>query len=129
MQQIERFIGITKNDIRTIGPDLKAAYSQASHKYLTQTHPKLRLLDNLIMFSLATFFTLVAYGAIFNRDPFNSFIAGVLCSLGTFGLSASLRVQLSGEEFESYPNRKKIVEYCAGCLLLFFASFLLMDDK
>jgi hypothetical protein len=52
----------------------------------------MQLLDNLIMLSVVTFIIQVVYGVLFNRDPFNSFIAGVFCSLGTFAMAASLRV-------------------------------------
>ena len=105
---------------------MKAAFDQASKSYIEQTHPKLRLLDNLIVLSLATFVIQVAYGILFNRDPFNSFIAGVFCSLGTFGLSASLRIQLSDKTFEETPKRRLIFEYIIGCWFVFFASMLLM---
>ena len=77
---------------------MKAAFEKAAGTYIEETHPKLRMLDNFILLSLATFVIQVVYGILFNRDPFNSFIAGVFCSLGTFGLSASLRIQLKVQE-------------------------------
>ena len=105
---------------------MKAAFEQATKTYVEETHPKLRLLDNLILLSLATFVIQVVYGILFNRDPFNSFIAGVFCSLGTFGLSASLRIQLSDATFDDKPKRRLIFEYIIGCWFVFFASLLLM---
>ena len=74
---------------------MTSAFESASKTYLNQTHPKLRLLDNLILVCLATFFIQIIYGVLFNRDPFYSFIAGVFCSLGLFAMTASLRVQLT----------------------------------
>ena len=129
MQSIERFIGITSQDVKSVGPALSEAFQMASERYYRETHPKMRLLDNLILLSLAVFFIQVVYGVTFNRDPFNSFIAGLFCSLGTFALAASLRVQLTDYAFDNYADRKKIFEYCICSFLLYFASFLLMDDK
>lgn len=72
---------------------------------MERTHPKLRLLDNLIMLSVATFVLQMVYGVFFNRDPFYSFIAGVFCSLGVFAMTASLRVQLTDpKSFSQYAT-------------------------
>ena len=91
------------------------------------THPKLRLLDNLIILCLATFFLQVVYGVFFNRDPFYSFIAGVYCSLGLFAMTASLRVQLTSlEQFSYYATKRLFFEYVIGSLLVFFSSLILM---
>jgi len=102
------------------------AYEGISKKYFAETHPKLRMLDNLIVLSAATFIIQVAYGVLINRDPFNSFIAGVFCSMGAFGLSVSLRVQLTTDEFVHVAKTKLIFEFCVGMLLLFFSCLLLM---
>jgi len=94
---------------------------------LATTHPKLRLLDNLIMLSLATFVLQLIYGILFNRDPFYSFIAGVFCSLGVFAMTASLRVQLTDPEaFSEFATKRLMFEYVVGTLLVFFSSLLLM---
>ena len=110
-------------------PSMKAAFERSRVEYLDTTHPKLRMLDNLIILSLATFVIQVVYGITFNRDPFNTFIAGVFSSLGLFGLSVSLRIQLSDSTFDDKPMRKLIFEYIVGCLCLFFSAMLLMDDR
>jgi len=96
-------------------------------KYIDETHPKLRVLDNLIMLSLLTFVIQVVYGVLFNRDPFYSFIAGVFCSLGVFAMATSLRVQLTDPEaFDSVASRRLVFEFVMGTLLVFFSSLLLM---
>ena len=110
-------------------PTLKAAFETATQTYVEETHPKLRMLDNLILLSLATFGIQVVYGILFNRDPFTSFIAGVFCSLGVFGLSTSLRIQLTDKSFNEAPKRRLVIEYIVGCWFVFFASLLLMDDR
>lgn len=55
MQSIEKSLGITLNDVQQLVPAVKSAFTSAKAQYLKQTHPKLRLLDNLIMVCLATF--------------------------------------------------------------------------
>ena len=96
-------------------------------KYRNETHPKLRVLDNLIMLSLLTFVIQVVYGMLCNRDPFYSFIAGVFCSLGVFAMASSLRVQLTDPEaFDHFATKRLIFEFVMGTLLVFFSSLLLM---
>jgi len=98
MQSVEKTLGISLEDVRQLGPAMKSAFDAAKTQYLATTHPKLRLLDNLIILSIITFIIQMVYGVLFNRDPFYSFIAGVFCSLGVFAMSASLRVQLTNPE-------------------------------
>lgn len=92
MQAIEKVIGIKFSDVSELVPTLKQAVTIAKTRYFDETPVKLQLLDNLILLSIVTFIIQMAYGVLFNRDPFNSFIAGVFCSLGTFAMAASLRV-------------------------------------
>ena len=106
---------------------MSAAFKDVKDKYVASAHPKLRMLDNLIMLSIVTFLLQVIYGVLISRDPFYSFIAGVFCSLGLFAMSASLRVQLTDpQSFEKYTSKRLIFEYIIGTLLVFFSSFLLM---
>ena len=107
-------------------PTMKKAYKQAYEEYRMNTDPKVKMLDNLILLSIGCFVIQVVYGVLFNRDPFNSFIAGVFCSLGTFGMSASFRIQLTDPTFDETSNKKKLFEYCMGTLLVFFSCLLLM---
>lgn len=89
---MEKLIGLKTSDFSEMIPTMKVAFERSRMDYLEVTHPKLRMLDNLIILSLVTFVIQVAYGVLFNRDPFNTFIAGVFSSLGLFGLSVSLRI-------------------------------------
>jgi hypothetical protein len=87
------------------------------------------MVDSLVILSLALFVIQVAYGmALGKRDPFNSFIAGSFCSLGIFAMTMSLRIQLSNikESFSEYSKKQLVFEYIIGCLVMFFACFLLM---
>lgn len=127
MQKVEQTLGITSKDITELVPTFKSAFSTAQNQYLATTHPKLRLLDNLILLCITTFFIQVVYGVLFNRDPFNSFIAGVFCSLGLFAMTTSLRVQLTNpDDFSSFATKRLFFEYVIGSLLVFFSSLLLM---
>ena len=124
---IESYIGISVKDFSELGTTITAAFKDVREKYLANTHPKLRMLDNLIALSITTFFIQVVYGVAISRDPFYSFIAGVFCSLGVFAMSASLRVQLTDpESFTQIGNKRMIFEYVIGTLLVFFSSLLLM---
>ena len=127
MQTLEKTLGISVNDVKQLAPTIASAYNSAKSQYLSETHPKLRMLDNLILVCLTTFVIQVVYGLFFNRDPFYCFIAGVFCSLGLFAMTASLRVQLTNPDmFESYATKRLIFEYVVGSLLVFFSSLLLM---
>jgi len=126
MQNVEKVFGLSLDDFSSIVPAAKSAIKTSKTRYFKETPLKLQMLDNLILLSIATFVVQAVYGVLFNRDPFNSFIAGVFCSLGTFSLAASLRIQLSEEEFSDYPPRKMIFEYIIGQLLVFFACLILM---
>ena len=113
-------------DFTSFMPNLKQAYSITAAKYDSSTPHKLKMVDSLIVLSGFTFLLQVAYGVLVCRDPFNSFIAGVFCSMGIFAMTMSLRIQLSGQtDFEMHTS-KMIFEYIIGCLLMFFAAFLLM---
>ena len=127
VQALEKTIGISADDFKQLVPALRGAVSEARSQYLKGTPPKLRLLDNLIALCIVTFAMQVCYGVLFNRDPFYSFIAGVFCSLGIFAMTASLRVQLTDRAtFESYTTKRLVFDYILGCLLVFFATLLLM---
>jgi len=126
MQQLEKIIGVKTEDFTSFIPNLKQAYAISSTKYDSNTPPKLKMVDSLIVLTGLTFLLQVGYGVLVCRDPFNSFIAGVFCSMGIFGLTMSLRIQLSSQKDFAMHTSKMIFEYIIGCLLMFFAVFLLM---
>jgi hypothetical protein len=76
-------------DLNTLLPNLKIATARMTNDYKQTTHPKLKMLDGLIIFSLMSFVVQLAYAnlLVFSRDPFNSYLAGVFCSLGQFALA------------------------------------------
>ena len=92
MQQIEKIIGVKAEDFTSFVPTLKQAWVLVNTKYERDTPCKLKMVDKLVMLSGATFVLQVAYGVLMCRDPFNSFIAGVFCSMGIFAMTISLRI-------------------------------------
>jgi oligosaccharyltransferase complex subunit epsilon len=52
------------------------------------------MIDSFVILAGMTFVLQLSYGVLVCRDPFNSFIAGLFCSMGIFALTVSLRIQL-----------------------------------
>ena len=82
-------------------------------EYQLNTHPKLKMLDSLIVFSLVSLVIQMIYAnlVVFSRDPFNSYLAGIFCSLGQFALSGkylsvSLPLCEAGFGYESLLHTK-----------------------
>ena len=66
------------------------------------------MLDGLIIFSLLTLVAQIVYAQILvrDRDPFNSFLAGVFCSIGQFALAGKYIFETSqGTLSNEYPGR------------------------
>jgi len=61
MKQLEKIVGVNMNDIRVVIPALKEASTRIMKEYREQTHPKLKMLDGLIILSIATFIIQLAY--------------------------------------------------------------------
>ena len=85
------------DDFTNLLPNLEKAFKKGRQTYKETTPVKIKMLDNLIILAFACFLIQVLYGVFINRDPFNSFIAGVFCSLGTCCMTASFRIQLTNQ--------------------------------
>ena len=93
MKALNNYIQSSITDAKTVVPALINAKSKLSVYYNEATHPKLRILDNLIFVCLATFFVQIVYMFVVGtKEPLNALLAGCFCSLGQFALSASLRI-------------------------------------
>ena len=55
MKQIEKLVGVNTQDFQTLLPSLQSAYKRMMKDYQYQTHPKLKMLDGLIVLSLVSF--------------------------------------------------------------------------
>ena len=82
-------MGVNAKDFEALLPSLKAASKRMTKEYSQQTHPKLKMLDGLIVLSIVSFIAQIIYAhvLVFNKDPFNSYLAGLFCSLGQFALA------------------------------------------
>ena len=129
MKAVNKLITTAVEDARTVGPALKQAYTRLTNDYNERTHPKLRILDNLVLISLFSFVVQVVYMIVVRtKEPLNALMAGCFCSLGQFALSGSLRVQLSdSDNFGSYSNKKSIIEFMIASFLLYLAAFCLIN--
>ena len=128
MKTIQKYVDDSVKDTKTVVPALKDAIRRLRLQYDETTHPKLRILDYLIMFSLTTFFLQVAYMVVIGtKEPFNAFLAGCFCSLGQFALATSLRIQLSDSQYESYSHKKSLIEFMIASFLLYLCAFCLIN--
>lgn len=120
-------MGVKADDFKSLGPNLVKAFDSMYVMYHTETASKLKLVDNMVVLCLTVFLVQLTYGVLYIRDPFNSFIAGTFTSLGVFGLTMGLRIQLSmKEDFSAYSIKQLVFEYMLGVLMMLFAGFLLM---
>ena len=126
MKQLEKIVGVSMNDLQVAIPAITEGYQRLTKDYFEKTHPKLKMLDALIIFSLLTFVSQLAYSFVVGKDPFNALLAGLYCSLGQFALSASLRVQLSDTTFVDYSNKKAVAEFIVGSFLLYLSCLCLI---
>lgn len=103
MKTIEKFVGVNLSDLDSLIPNLKSAANRIMNDYKQTTHPKLKMLDALIIFSLVTFIAQIVYANVIvrSRDPFNSYLAGVFCSLGQFALAGKSSHHQFAECFSS----------------------------
>lgn len=82
------------DDFLNFIPTLKSAIIITKEKYDNNTPTKLKMIDSFVILAGMTFVLQLSYGVLVCRDPFNSFIAGLFCSMGIFALTVSLRIQL-----------------------------------
>ena len=61
MKALEKILGVNMNDIRVVVPALKEATERIVKDYYETTHPKLKMLDSLIILSLVTFALQIVY--------------------------------------------------------------------
>lgn len=61
MKQLEKLVGVNMNDVRVVVPALKEASKRIYKDYQETTHPKLKMLDGLIILSIVTFFIQLVY--------------------------------------------------------------------
>ena len=88
MKSINNYINTAITDAKTVVPALKQASSKLRLQYNESTHPKLRILDNLIVICILSFVFQIVYMVVGGtKEPLNALLAGCFCSLGQFALA------------------------------------------
>ena len=88
MKSVNSYVNTAVSDAQTVIPALKDAFSKLSVQYKEMTHPKLRMLDGLILLSLSTFVVQIVYMIVLGtKEPLNALMAGCFGSLGQFALA------------------------------------------
>eukprot|EP00775_Hariotina_reticulata_P005971 gene5971-6210_t len=90
-----------------------------------KTPTKLKVLDAFLVYALLTAAVQFAYMLLVGTFPFNAFLAGLLCSLAFFSLTASLRMQSdpSNKDFEGLSPERAYADYVLANLVLFLAAW------
>ena len=88
MKAVSNIMSTAVSDAETVGSGLKQAYIKLVAQYNEKTHPKLRILDNLVLLSIFSFIAQIVYMILVRtKEPLNALMAGCFCSLGQFALS------------------------------------------
>ncbi|PRW59033.1 Dolichyl-diphosphooligosaccharide-- glycosyltransferase subunit DAD1 [Chlorella sorokiniana] len=85
------------------------------------TPTKLKLLDAFSVCALLTAVLQFVYAKLVGTFPFNSFLAGFFCCVGTFVLTVSLRMKVS--EGGSGSGPREFGGYALAMLTLFIAAW------
>ncbi|WIA16159.1 hypothetical protein OEZ86_007668 [Tetradesmus obliquus] len=90
-----------------------------------KTPAKLKIIDAFMMYALLTAAAQFAYMMLVGTFPFNSFLAGLLCSLAFFSLTASLRMQSdpANKDFEGLSPERAYADYVLANMVLFLAAW------
>jgi oligosaccharyltransferase complex subunit epsilon len=86
--------------------------------YQKSTSNRTKLIDLFIIFNLALAAIQYFYMKIAGNFPYNAFLAGFFCTLGTATLSSCLRMTIETKKANT-SEEKAFIEYMALCLLLY----------
>ena len=111
-QEISNFIEV----IETFYENYKEANSQ-----------KLRLIDTFVVFSFLVFCIQIVYVFFNGLDPMNSFLSGVMASVGTIILLVCLRLHVNPKTKLITDSPEKIyAEYLIASFILYFVCINFM---
>ncbi len=111
-EEIKNFIEL----IETFYENYKEANSQ-----------KLRLIDTFVVFSFLVFCVQVVYVFFNGLDPMNSFLSGVMASVGTIILLVCLRLHVNPKTKLPTDSPEKIyAEYLIASFILYFVCINFM---
>ena len=83
MKAVNTVVSTAVSDAKTVAPALGEAFKRLVSDYNEKTHPKLRILDNLVLLCMFSFVTQIVYMfTVRTKEPMNALLAGCFCSLG-----------------------------------------------
>uniref|UniRef100_A0AAV1V0N8 Dolichyl-diphosphooligosaccharide--protein glycosyltransferase subunit OST2 n=1 Tax=Peronospora matthiolae TaxID=2874970 RepID=A0AAV1V0N8_9STRA len=107
-------------DVRSIVRDFCATYDKTTPK-------KLKLIDGFLAYVLATGVLQFLYCLLVGTFPFNSFLAGFVCTVGVFVLAVSLRMQVNpANNFQDRTEQRAYADYLFCNIILFLVVFNFM---
>ncbi|DBA03565.1 TPA: hypothetical protein N0F65_011466, partial [Lagenidium giganteum] len=96
-------------------------------QYEKSTSKKIKLIDGFLAYVLATGILQFIYCMLVGTFPFNSFLAGFVCTVGVFVLAVSLRMQINPEnEFKDRTEQRAFADYLFCNIILFLVVFNFM---
>ncbi|TDH73811.1 hypothetical protein CCR75_005932 [Bremia lactucae] len=96
-------------------------------KYDKTTPKKMKLIDGFLVYVLATGILQFIYCVLVGTFPFNSFLAGFVCTVGVFVLAVSLRMQINPDNnFGDRTEQRAFADYLFCNILLFLVVFNFM---
>ncbi|KAF1783357.1 hypothetical protein PC129_g13652 [Phytophthora cactorum] len=96
-------------------------------KYDKTTPKKIKLIDGFLAYVLATGVLQFIYCMLVGNFPFNSFLAGFVCTVGVFVLAVSLRMQVNPENnFGDRTEQRAFADYLFCNIILFLVVFNFM---
>ena len=101
--------------VKEIVKILRANYSKS-------TSSRTKLIDLFISFNLVLSIVQYLYMKLAGNFPYNAFLAGFFCTLGTATLTSCLRMSIESKKSEK-SEEKAFIEYMALCLMLYLVVF------
>lgn len=93
------------------------------HRYVSMTPPRVRLIDALVIICLCLSALQILYRCIVGSFPYNSFLAGVVSTVGVAVLGTGLRMQLTSPwQFRNITAERAITDFLVCCLVLFIGT-------
>lgn len=101
---------------------LKEVAKILESNYRKNTSSRTKLIDLFIVFNLILAVIQYAYMKIAGDFPYNAYLAGFFCTLGTATLTSCLRMTIESKKADK-SEEKAFIEYMALCLLLYLVVF------
>ncbi|KAJ3379828.1 Dolichyl-diphosphooligosaccharide-protein glycosyltransferase subunit dad1 [Lobulomyces angularis] len=95
--------------------------SKGFENYQNETPQLLKILDSYLVFCVLTGVLQFLYMIIVGTYPYNAFLAGFICSVGSFVLTVNLRMQSNPKhtEFSNKTKERSFADFVFSSLLLF----------